>query len=273
MIAAPPRIGPRRVPAVAFAGPTCSAADVARRWPGALCLPPADQGAVHFAVEELRATRILLIDGMFGDRPTVRHREVHWALSRGVEVVGAGSLGALRAAELEPIGMVGLGTVYRLFRATVGIDDAAIAVATAPPELGSYALSVAAVDASATLRAAVRAGVVAREALAALRRLSAAMPYAERDYARLATAARNAAILHAGGARDLERFAAATPARPKRADALAALVRMARTPPRRPASPPFRATHPHIRDLRIGGLDPTPLIAASGGAMLRETGT
>ena len=49
-----------------------------------------------------RPPPILIIDGVFQSEPAVRHKEILWALSLGVPVVGAASMGALRAAELFP---------------------------------------------------------------------------------------------------------------------------------------------------------------------------
>jgi hypothetical protein len=55
------------------------------------------------------------------------------ALSKGVEVSGAASMGvALRAAELHPYGMIGIGRAYRLFRRGLLTDDDELAVIHAP---------------------------------------------------------------------------------------------------------------------------------------------
>ena len=50
----------------------------------------------------LRPRQSLIIDGSFQSQPAVRHKEILWALSRGIPVIGAASMGALRAAELYP---------------------------------------------------------------------------------------------------------------------------------------------------------------------------
>ena len=70
------------------------------------------------AVRAHRPRAIGLIDGVFLDVPAVWHRELLWALSEGVHVFGAASMGALRAAELAPFGMRGVGTIF----AAIGRD-------------------------------------------------------------------------------------------------------------------------------------------------------
>lgn len=67
--------------------------------------------------------RILIIDGVFHHASAIRHKEILWALSRGVHVVGTSSMGALRAAELQGSAMVGSGRVFEEYRDGVRICD------------------------------------------------------------------------------------------------------------------------------------------------------
>ena len=55
---------------------------------------------------------ILIVDGEFGQSLSVWHKEILHALHRGIRVVGASSMGALRAAELDRFGMEGVGEIY-----------------------------------------------------------------------------------------------------------------------------------------------------------------
>jgi hypothetical protein len=57
-----------------------------------------------------------IIDGVFHQKPAVSHREILQALKAGVTVIGGSSMGALRAAELDYAGMIGIGTVYQKYR-------------------------------------------------------------------------------------------------------------------------------------------------------------
>jgi len=143
---------------VVFLGPTLSHDD-ARDVLDAEYRPPAAHGDVLRAA--LRRPRAIgLVDGVFERVPAVWHKEILFALSEGVHVYGAASMGALRAAELDAFGMRGVGTVYRAYADGVLEDDDEVAVAHAGTEHGFRALSDAMVDVRATLAAAVGAGVI-----------------------------------------------------------------------------------------------------------------
>lgn len=68
--------------------------------------------------------RFVVIDGEFDQSLSVSPKEILRILDQGKSVIGASSMGALRASELKDFGMVGLGWVYRMFvRAAVRQDD------------------------------------------------------------------------------------------------------------------------------------------------------
>lgn len=118
---------------------------------------PAAMGSVFRAVEA-GYRRIGIVDGHFGNVPSVWHKEILFALSEGVEVTGAASMGALRAAELYPYGMIGVGRIYRLFRRGLLTDDDELAVIHAPEALAFRPLSEAMVNIRFTLRRLRRLG-------------------------------------------------------------------------------------------------------------------
>ena len=91
---------------VVFLGPTLGHDDARALLPNARFLPPARQGDVYRAVRAHDPKKIGLVDGVFLNVPAVWHREILWALEQGVEVFGAASMGALRAAELDDFGMM-----------------------------------------------------------------------------------------------------------------------------------------------------------------------
>jgi hypothetical protein len=95
---------------------------------------------------------ICIIDGYFGNVPSVWHKEILFALKSGAAVCGASSTGALRAAELHTYGMVGFGWVYRAFRRGVLQDDDEVCVIHAVPELNFEPLSEAMVNIRRSLR-------------------------------------------------------------------------------------------------------------------------
>jgi hypothetical protein len=143
--------------------------------------PPAARGDVYRATLEAPAA-ILLIDGVFENRPAVFHNEILWALTQGIHVFGAASIGALRAAELDRHGMVGIGAIYAAYRNGRLDRDDAVALLHGPAELGYPALTVPLVDAWATLEAAVRAGVLGGTAAAVLADTASAEFYQDRTW-------------------------------------------------------------------------------------------
>ena len=141
-----------------FLGPSLSRAE-AQRLIEADIRPPAQRGHVHRAACEMPPL-ILLVDGAFETVPAVLHREILFALARGIPVAGAASLGALRAAELDRAGMVGLGDIYRAYREGRLDGDDEVALLHGPDELDYVPLSEPLVSIRATLAAAVDAGVI-----------------------------------------------------------------------------------------------------------------
>ncbi|HEX3430647.1 MAG TPA: TfuA domain-containing protein [Rhizomicrobium sp.] len=103
-----------------------------------------------------------IIDGCFEAGPAVWHKEVLWALTQGIHVFGAASMGALRAAELDSFGMRGVGAVYEAFRTGALQDDDEVAVMHAPVELGYRPLTEAMVDIRATIVHGVTSGRIAQ---------------------------------------------------------------------------------------------------------------
>lgn len=168
---------------VVFLGPSLPM-DAARRLLDADFRPPAAQGDVYRAALGGAAV-IVLIDGRFGSVPAVWHKEVLAALAQGVHVLGAASMGALRAAELADFGMEGHGVIFgRYHRGELTADDA-VAVAHAGPESGHRRLSEALVDIQATLDAAHAAGIVDVETAAALAATAERLHYPRRTWGEL----------------------------------------------------------------------------------------
>jgi hypothetical protein len=121
--------------------------------------PPAACGDLLAAALE-KPSQIALIDGFFENAPSVWHKEILYALSLGVVVSGAASMGALRAAECADFGMVGVGMIYEEYRSGARSADADVAVTHAPAEMGFRPMTEALVDVEATLRALTAEGVI-----------------------------------------------------------------------------------------------------------------
>ncbi|MGI9334787.1 MAG: TfuA-like protein [Gammaproteobacteria bacterium] len=228
-----------------FAGPTLPTA-AAKAELNAIYLPPARQGDIYRLVE-LRAPSVIgLIDGYFSQVPAVWHKEVLWALRNGAHVFGAASMGALRAAELEPFGMRGVGEVFNAYRTgvlppyeTPFEDDDEFAVVHGPADAGYLAVSEALVNVRVTLCEAARAGVIDSACRDTLVATAKSAFYADRTWQWLLGPSSPARIDDVTRAR-LEAWLPDNAIDAKRRDALEMLRevdRFARTDP-----PPFNAS-------------------------------
>jgi len=168
---------------IVFAGPSLAGIEGAIP-SGIECRPPARQGDVYLAtLEDPRA--IGIVDGLFEGAPSVWHKEILWALSQGIPVLGAASMGALRAAELDLFGMIGVGEIYEGYRDGVLEDDDEVALLHAPEEMGHAPLSVAMVNVRATCDAARRNGVVTAGRRDHLVKIAKSIFYKDRTWARI----------------------------------------------------------------------------------------
>lgn len=129
---------------VIFLGPTLNRAQ-ARKLCDADYRPPAAMGDITRAACG-KPEMIILVDGIFEDRPSVWHKEILWAMSNGIAVIGASSMGALRAAELSSFGMLGYGEVYEDYANGRLTDDDEVAVMHGPEETHWTPLTDAMVD-------------------------------------------------------------------------------------------------------------------------------
>jgi len=165
---------------VAFAGPSLPERERAA-FAGIDWRPPAQAGDL-LRLRAGEASVVCLIDGYFDHRPAVRHKEILLLLARGMRVLGASSIGALRAAEMRSLGMTGVGAIFSAYvRGTVEGDDE-VALIHAGPDRDWRPLSVPLVDVRATLCRARRRSVVTGEGARALLNAASSIHYVERDW-------------------------------------------------------------------------------------------
>ncbi len=175
-----------------FLGPSLPRAAAAAIHPSAILLDPVAMGDLFLLVHHRAKAgdRIAIIDGLFEQLPAVWHKEILYALEQGIEVHGASSMGALRAAELDSLGMVGHGRVYQAYRDGLIEDDDEVAVAHATVEQGFRSLS----DAMASIRLGLddlaRVGLCDAVQRAELIAIAKSTPYSRRSWADLARHAR-----------------------------------------------------------------------------------
>lgn len=165
---------------VVFAGPSLTDVDRASHphfdWRG-----PAEAGDM-LRVPVGQGGAICLIDGYFDHRPSVRHKELLLLLSRGITVLGASSMGALRAAEMDRYGMIGVGAIYRAYASGRLTGDDEVALVHAPESWGWKSLSLPLVDCRATVHRALRARFILPVEARILRRAAQAIHYADRTW-------------------------------------------------------------------------------------------
>jgi len=166
---------------IVFAGPSLAGATI----PDSLDIrPPAKQGDVYLAtLEDPKA--IGIIDGYFEGVPAVWHKEILWSIAHDIPVLGASSMGALRAAELDHFGMIGVGQIYEGYRDGLYEDDDEVALHHAPPEVGYGAISIAMVNIRATIASAERAGTISKEQGAQIIGTAKALFYGDRTWPRV----------------------------------------------------------------------------------------
>ena len=111
---------------VVFAGPSLPIAD-RPPYEDFIWRPPVQAGDM-FGLCDAHPRAVLILDGFFDERPAVRHKEILSLISEGVPVLGASSMGALRAAELHEFGMIGVGHIFNAYATgrIEGDDDVAL---------------------------------------------------------------------------------------------------------------------------------------------------
>ncbi|MBJ6763069.1 hypothetical protein JGU66_20065 [Myxococcaceae bacterium JPH2] len=176
---------------VVFLGPSLPVAEARRLAPGCTVLPPARQGDVWRAMS-LRPRVIALIDGVFESQPSVWHHELLAAMEEGVAVFGASSMGALRAAELAPHGMVGVGQIFAWYRDGVVVDDAEVALLHADAEHDWRPLTLPLVNVRHAAACARKARALGPAAARALVEAAGALFYQDRTWPRVLEAVRPA---------------------------------------------------------------------------------
>jgi hypothetical protein len=212
---------------IVFIGPTLPATEAMRLLPDAQIAPPvALDDVLALALARRRVQRIAIVDGYFERMAAVWHKEIVFALERGIEVWGAGSMGALRAAELAGCGMIGVGSIFQAYRRGQLVADDEVAVAHLPAEYGYRPIS----DALVNLRDGIaRAPMLTDRTRARLLELARARFYRERTWDQLISDGRAAGL----PARQLVALAAWPKPDRKAADARLLLRRLSLLQPRK----------------------------------------
>ncbi|WP_435058542.1 TfuA-like protein [Streptomyces sp. bgisy060] len=205
-----------------YVGPTLPASEPLLAAPGLRVLPPARHGDL-FDTAIGPGDTVVLIDGVYHQAPALRHKEILAAMGQGIGVIGAASIGALRAAELAPYGMVGIGSIYTAYASGEIDGDDEVAVGQAPGgEFG--ALTWPLVNLRNVMDLAVSTGVLDDDRAAGLLQALRAVYYPQRTWAAVRAVCRRQGETEfadwLAGQRERDRYFGDL----KRADALAAVT-------------------------------------------------
>ena len=143
-----------------FLGPSLPLAEARDLCPDAEFHPPVRFGDLY-ALACDPPGQVLIVDGVFHDDTPVWQREILELLQRGWQVLGAASMGALRALELAPYGMLGLGTVFEWYRSGRIEGDDEVALMHGPAEMDYSPLTLPLVDVRHFLAGLEQQGVLA----------------------------------------------------------------------------------------------------------------
>jgi hypothetical protein len=115
-----------------FVGPSLNGAASLASENGVRLLPPVKRGDVERLVSTRRPAMMAIVDGQFHQCLSVGHAEIRVALAKGWEVWGLSSMGAIRACEMQHMGMRGFGKVYEWFRRDDDFRDDEVALTHGP---------------------------------------------------------------------------------------------------------------------------------------------
>ncbi len=142
---------------------------------------PIQRGDLGQALKE-HPDIIAIIDGVFHQNSAVGHKEILNAMKNGIEVFGASSMGALRASELDSLGMVGVGYVYNQYATGEVESDDDVAVMLDSESL--EALSEPLINMKYVFTNAVSEGIISEDEKDELLSIAKKTFYPKRNYAK-----------------------------------------------------------------------------------------
>lgn len=170
-----------------YLGPSAPAEDILKILPDAVIRPPVRRGDLY-RDRMLRFSVFLILDGVFAQEDAISPREVVDVLEDGAAVLGAASMGALRAVDCGPAGAEGAGLVHRLFQREVVSSEDEVAVIF-QPERPYPSASLSLIHIRVALRRAVRAGLMARPTAQKLVAAAQALHFSRRSWRAIAAKA------------------------------------------------------------------------------------
>jgi hypothetical protein len=169
---------------IVFVGPTLAGTELPST---VVRAPPVKRGDLA-AVDGYDV--IVILDGEFGQSDSVSPKEILAVLEAGKTVIGAASMGALRASELDRFGMIGVGWVYDYFRRQAVRRDADVALAYSLFDFTP--MTVPMVDVEYWMERAFAAGLIGRKERTLVLKTARKIFFGERTTGRLMESLRQA---------------------------------------------------------------------------------
>lgn len=170
---------------VVFLGPSLNSSEAATHFK-AQYLPPIRRGDLPRVIAG-GAQAIGIVDGEFGQSLAVSVMEICAGLKQGVRIWGAASMGALRAAECQAAGMIGVGWIFQNYVDGFLRADDEVALLFDPRNY--RATTIPLVNIRWGLQTALAAGVISESAEPLLLNAARSIRYTERTVAALLSAA------------------------------------------------------------------------------------
>jgi hypothetical protein len=169
-----------RTPAstVVFLGPSLDSKEAATHLQ-ARYLPPIRRGDLPTVIAD-GARSIGIVDGEFGQSLAVSVMEVCSGLKQGVHMWGAASMGALRAAECQFMGMLGVGWIFQKYvEGSLRADDE---VALLFDPLSHRAITIPLVNVRWAVQIAIEEGMIPGSSESALIEFARTVRFADRTH-------------------------------------------------------------------------------------------
>ena len=141
---------------------------------------PIKRGDIGLALKE-NPDIIGIIDGVFHQNSAVGHKEILEAINRGIKVYGASSMGALRASELDSLGMTGIGYCYNQYANGIIDSDDDVAVMLDSDSLEP--LSIPLISMRYVFTEAVKKNIITNDEKEELLKIAKDEYYPQRNYA------------------------------------------------------------------------------------------
>lgn len=173
---------------IVFAGPSISKENILKILPQAFVHAPVSCGDIYRAIR-LQPARMIIIDGYYETGLSVWHKEILRALAEGIEIIGASSMGALRAAELSYFGMKGIGQIVDWYTSGFIDGDDEVAVLHGNAAMDYAASNIPLVEIRVTLTRALASGIMSQQQHDLVLDISRTTFYPYRRYADIITKA------------------------------------------------------------------------------------